>query len=163
MADANGVYHTIIERLKEQEIAFSVHEHMAAVTVIDAEERLPFPKEAFLKTVVFKIKNGYWILAAVRGQDSVDYRKLAAAFGVKRGDVVRPLPEEVETSLGYEIGGICPIPVGKDIEVVFDCNTLSMDRVYCGSGRNDRTLEIKLQDLLKVTQGRVLPLIREHE
>ena len=157
----NGVYDAIVGRLQEQHVAFTIHEHQAAVTVTDAEETLPFPRELFLKTVVFKMKNAGWILAAVRGQDSVDYRKLAAAFGMKRGDVTRPPAEDVETSLGYEIGGVCPIPVGKDIEVVFDSNVLIMDRVYCGSGRNDRTLEIKLHDLLQVTRGRVLPLIRE--
>ena len=159
--DADSAYDNIIGRLKKEGISFTIHEHKATRTVNDAEENLPFPKESFLKTVVFKLKNADWILAALKGQDSVDYRKLATACGAKRGDIIRPPAEEVETALGYAIGGVCPIPVNNSIAVVFDSEVIAMDTVYCGSGRNDRTLEIKLRDLLRISGGRILPLARE--
>lgn len=156
-----NAYNIIIASLKDHHVTFTIHTHEAIRTVSDAEEKLLFPKTSFLKTIVFKIKHSSWILAALRGEDSVDYRKLAAAFGVKRDDIIRPSAEEIEASLGYEIGGVCPIPVQPDTEVVVDSNALNMEQVYCGSGRNDRTLEIKLQDLLRLSQARVLPLARE--
>jgi Cys-tRNA(Pro)/Cys-tRNA(Cys) deacylase len=159
--DANSAFDTIITRLKEENISFTIHEHEATRTVNDAEENLPFPKESLLKTVVFKLKNAGWILAALKGQDSVDYRKLATACGAKRSDLIRPPAGEVETALGYEIGGVCPIPVSTGIAVVFDSEVITMDTVYCGSGRNDRTLEIKLRDLLRISGGQILPLARE--
>lgn len=150
-----NAYTVIIASLKDHQIAFTIHTHEVIRTVSDAEEKLLFPKTSFLKTIVFKNKHAGWILAALRGEDSVDYRKLAAAFGVKRDDIIRPSTEEIEASLGYEIGGVCPIPVHPNMEVVIDSNALSMEQVYCGSGRNDRTLEIKLQDLLHISQARV--------
>ncbi|HLG65641.1 MAG TPA: YbaK/EbsC family protein [Ktedonosporobacter sp.] len=159
--ERTNAYSVVIASLKDHQIAFTIHAHEAIRTVSDAEEKLLFPKTSFLKTIVFKIKHSSWILAALRGEDSVDYRKLAAAFGVKRDDIIRPSAEEIEASLGYEIGGVCPIPVQPDMEVVVDSNALKMEQVYCGSGRNDRTLEIKLQDLLRLSQARVLPLARE--
>jgi Cys-tRNA(Pro)/Cys-tRNA(Cys) deacylase len=159
--DHQSAYDTIIGRLKKEGVSFTIHEHVAARTVSDAEESLPFPKESLLKTVVFKLKNADWILAALKGQDSVDYRKLATACSAKRSDIIRPPAEVVESSLGYEIGGVCPIPVSNSITVVFDSEVITMDTIYCGSGRNDRTLEIKLRDLLRISGGQVHSLARE--
>jgi prolyl-tRNA editing enzyme YbaK/EbsC (Cys-tRNA(Pro) deacylase) len=45
--------------------------------------------------------------------------------------------------------------------VVFDQATLTLDTVYCGAGRPDRTLEIWLPDLLQVVQPRIAPVANE--
>src|SRR5262245_41234128 len=93
----------LARRLEGSGVRFRVHEHVVSRTVADAEALLPFPLESLLKTVVFRVKGGPWVLAACRGQDRVDYRKLALACGVKRADLVRPAPEEVEAALGFAI------------------------------------------------------------
>ncbi|NEQ66981.1 MAG: YbaK/EbsC family protein [Symploca sp. SIO1B1] len=154
------MYKTVIALLTEQGVPFTIHEHEVARTVADAEARLPFPKDHFLKTVAFKFKHGGWILAAVRGQDRVDYRKLAKAFGVKRSDIVQLSPKEVTEALGVEIGSVSPIPTNDNTHVIFDSNVSSSATVYCGVGRPDRTLEICLANLVQVTHGRILPLVR---
>jgi Cys-tRNA(Pro)/Cys-tRNA(Cys) deacylase len=151
----------IVRRLQDGGVPFTIHAHEVARTVADAEARLPFPKEQFLKTVVFRLKAGGWILVALQGQDQVDYRRLAAALGVRRGDLIRPPPQEVETALGYQIGGVSPIPLTADIRVLFDEAALQMATVYCGAGRNDRTLEIGLTGLIRTVAGQVAPLVRE--
>jgi len=151
----------IIRRLQHSGVPFTIHSHEPARTVADAEARLPFPKEQFLKTVVFRLKAGGWILVALQGQDQVDYRRLADALGVKRGDLIRPPPEDVEAVLGYQIGGVGPIPPAADTRVLFDEAALPMATVYCGAGRNDRTLEIGLADLIRAVAGQVAPLARE--
>jgi Cys-tRNA(Pro)/Cys-tRNA(Cys) deacylase len=159
--DSNSAYDKIIRLLNERGIHFTIHEHEAIKTVFDAEEKLPFPKERFLKTLVFKFKDSGWLLVALKGLDRIDYRKLAYALNVDRHKLIQPSPEEVEGVLGYEIGGVCPIAVRDDIQVIFDRGATSLGTVYCGSGRNDRTLEIRLHDLLQVTQAQVFPLVRE--
>jgi Cys-tRNA(Pro)/Cys-tRNA(Cys) deacylase len=158
LADAHTA---IVQLLRAGGVPFTIHAHAVARTVADAEARLPFPKEQFLKTVVFRLKAGGWILVALQGQDQVDYRRLAAALGVRRGDLVRPPPEEVETALGYQIGGVSPIPLAADARVLFDEAALQMATVYCGAGRNDRTLEIGLTDLIRTVAGQVASLTRE--
>ena len=143
-------------------VRFRVHEHVVSRTVADAVALLPFPTDQYLKTVVFRVKGGEWVLAACRGQDRVDYRKLAAACGVRREQIVRPTPEEVKTTLGYEIGGICPIPPGQGVRTIVDATAAAtLDTVYCGVGRNDRTLEIGIADLIAAAGARVLPLVQE--
>jgi hypothetical protein len=37
----------------------------------------------------------------------------------------------------------------------------TLDTVYCGVGRNDRTLEIGIADLIAAAGARVLPLVQE--
>jgi prolyl-tRNA editing enzyme YbaK/EbsC (Cys-tRNA(Pro) deacylase) len=142
-------------------IDFTMHEHQPFLTVADMEEHLPFPKEAFVKTLAFKIKNSFWLLAVTRGQDRVDYRKIAAVFGISRSHILRPAPEEIEAQLGMVQGGVCPIAISNDVRVVFDEGLRGMQRIYCGGARNDRTLEIGLDDLLRVSGGQVAAIVRD--
>lgn len=154
-------YQKIKRVLDESGVDFAIHEHKPIQTFYDAKKYLPFPPQSTVKTIVFRLKDAFWILAAVRGPDRIDYRKLAVAFGVKRTDLRSVSSQEVSSSLGYEIGGVCPIPITENIKVVFDSHLQEMDTIYCGGGRNDRTLQIQFDDLLHVSEGRVVPLVKE--
>ncbi|MBW4565590.1 MAG: YbaK/EbsC family protein [Mojavia pulchra JT2-VF2] len=153
------VYDKIIKLLTENGIDFKIHTHEVIKTITDVEEKLPFPKNRLLKTVVFKIRNSSWILAAVKGEDRVDYRKLASSLEVHRSDLICPSPEEIKSILDFEIGGVSPIPTSDDTKAVFDSALLSMNFVYCGSGRNDRTLEIGVEELLQLSKAKVISIV----
>jgi len=154
-------YEAIVTFLTARSVTFTIHEHTPSYTVADAGERLPFPVERLLKAIAFRIKAGGYILAAVRGPDRVDYRKLAAASGTKRADVVRLTPEEVAAVFGVEVGSVSPIPLQEGVVVFFDTQVPTDETVFCGIGRADRTLEIRLADLVQITHGQVLPLISD--
>jgi Cys-tRNA(Pro)/Cys-tRNA(Cys) deacylase len=156
-----GISEAIIALLKERELPFTVHEHAPSYTVADAEEYLLFPLERLLKTIAFKVKAGDYVLAALRGQDRIDYRKLAAACGKKRTDVIRLTPEEVAEVFGVEVGSVSPITLQVGVEVFFDTQVPTHETVFCGMGRPDRTLEIELMDLVQISQGHIVPLIRD--
>lgn len=151
----------IVRFLEEHHVEFTIHQHPPSVTVQDALDTLPFPLEQFLKTVVFRVKDGDWLLAAVRGPHSVDYRKLATASGVRRDRLVRLSAQEIEAGRGFQVGGICPIPLRAGVRAIYDTHTTEMDRVYCGAGRNDRTLGVRVADLLRATGAPVLPIVKE--
>jgi Cys-tRNA(Pro)/Cys-tRNA(Cys) deacylase len=155
------IYEATVDLLRSHGVPFTIHEHPPSHTVAEAEERLPFPVERLLKAIAFKLKAGGYILAAVRGPDRIDYRKLATATGAKRADIVRLTPEEVIEVFGVEVGSVSPIPLQEGVEVYFDTQVSTTETVFCGIGRADRTLEIQLMDLVKVTQGRVLPLVND--
>src|SRR5512146_645908 len=141
-------YEAIVTLLTTQEVPFTIHEHAPSYTVADAKERLLFPLERLLKTIAFKVKAGGTILAAVRGPDRIDYRKLAAACRTKRADVVRLTPEEVTEAFGVEVGSVGPISLQEGVVVFFDAHVPTKETVFCGIGRADRTLEIQLMDLV---------------
>jgi Cys-tRNA(Pro)/Cys-tRNA(Cys) deacylase len=151
----------IVALLTARGIHFRVHEHPVSRTVEDAKAQLPFPLEQFLKTVIFRVKNGPWLLAACKGQDRVDYRKLAEAAGTRRVDIVQPAPEEI-AALGYIVGAVAPFPLNAEASTIVDAGAAAtMDTVYCGIGRADRTLEIGLRDPITVANARVAPITQE--
>lgn len=149
----------IAERLTTRGVPFTIHEHVEARTVADALERLPFSPDAYLKTVAFRLKAGGWVLAALRGADRVDYRGLAAALGVGRRDLHQMTPDEVAADLGYPIGGVGPVPPNDQTRTIFDALAVEqLDIVYCGAGRPDRTLAVRLADLVAACDGLIAPI-----
>ena len=154
-----NVAEEIAVRLAARGVAFTIHEHVVARTVAEALERLPFSPDAYLKTVAFRLKAGGWALAALRGVDRVDYRGLAAALGVGRRDLHQMTPDEVAADLGYPIGGVGPVPPNDQTRTIFDMRAVAeLDVVYCGAGRPDRTLEVRLADLIGACDGLVAPI-----
>ncbi len=132
-----------------------IHAHAASVTFKDAADYLDFPPAHLLKTIAFRVKDGPWVLAAVRGRDRVDYKKLAAHLGINRTRLASLPPEQVESELGYPLGGVAPFPTCENTRVLFDTRATILDVVYCGTGRNDRTLEIDAHMLLAVCGGEI--------
>lgn len=162
MRDTRTVEERIVGLLTARGVRFRVHTHPDSRTVEDAKARLPFPLDQLLKTVVFRVKNGSWLLVACKGEDRVDYRKLAEAAGIRRAAIVQPAPEEVAAALGYVIGGVAPFPPNAETRTIVDAGAAAtMGTVYCGIGRTDRTLEIAIADVIAVAQAQIAPLVRQ--
>lgn len=155
------IYESLVKILASRAVPFTIHEHIPSYTVADAETHLLFPLERLLKTIAFKVKTQGYVLAAVRGPDRIDYRKLAAACGTKRTEVSRLTPEEVVTVFGVEVGSVSPILLQDGVQILFDTQIPVHETVFCGIGRPDRTLEILLMDLVQITGGQILPLTSE--
>lgn len=150
----------IIRSLINDGIAFQLYAHKPMRVVADIEgEPLPFPPERLLKTVLFRLKGGGWVLAAMRARDRIDYKKLAAGLGVSRSDLVAAAPDEVE-QLGFQVGGVGPFPPDDQTRVVFDESVMSLEVVCCGSGKNDLTLEMGTGDLLAFSKGQVFSFVQ---
>ena len=151
----------VVRLLSERGVPFTLHEHTPMRTVSEHQTLLPFDTGSYLKTLAFRVRDGGWVLAAIQGLDRLDYRRLADALGVPRAAIRAATPEEVEATLGCEVGGVCPIPTRDGVELLVDSAAIDMDVVYCGSGRSDRTLEMRMADLLSLVRPRVVPLRRE--
>jgi Cys-tRNA(Pro)/Cys-tRNA(Cys) deacylase len=151
-------YEAIIQLLAASNVPFTIHEHIPSYTFADAETYLHFPLARLLKTIAFRIRSGGYILAAVRGPDRIDYRKLAVAYGTKRTEVFRLTPEEVVQVFGVEVGSVSPILMQDGVRILFDTKVPTCETVFCGVGRPDRTLEIQLADLIQITKGQILSL-----
>ena len=156
----SDMHNVIIERLKAAGARFVIHEHVEARTVAESLERLPFPLEMYLTTVAFRLKQGGWALVGRRGTDRIDYKKVAAALGVKREQISIPAPEEVLAALGIETGTVSPIPTIEGMTVVMDSQLPRGVPLYAGAGKAGRTLEITLDDVLRVTGGRVADVVK---
>jgi len=113
-----------------------------------------------VKTLVFEA-DGQVALAALRGSDRLQFGKLARALGVGR-DRISPLPpDRVEEELGLQPGGVCPLVDSEGLDVVVDARVLELPRAFCGSGRNDATLELEPADLVRASRGVVADLVAD--
>jgi Cys-tRNA(Pro)/Cys-tRNA(Cys) deacylase len=154
-------YEAILRLLTATDVPFKIHEHIPSHTVADAKAYLDFPLERLLKTIAFRIRSGGYILAAARGPDRLDYRKLAAACGTKRTEIFRLTPEEVVHTFNVEVGSVSPVLLQDGVQILFDTKVSTQETVFCGVGRPDRTLEIQLAALVQITQGQILPLTND--
>lgn len=153
-------YDQITAVLADSGVAYRIHEHVPSVTIQDADTHLNFPVEQLLKTIAFRVKNRGWVLAALCGYAQVDYKRLAAAVGVSRDKLMRLAPEEVQSELGYELGGVAPFALNSQTEVLLDSGALDWPLIFCGTGRLDRTLEIAPRELVRVAEARVVQLAK---
>lgn len=158
---ANMPCEHILATLAQTGVHYQMHEHAPSVTFQDAIDYLDFPLDRLLKTIAFRIKNGDWVLAVVPGAERVDYKKLAAHLGISRDKLIRLTPEQVESDLGYPLGGVGPFPTNAQTRVVFDDMVLKLGTVFCGTGRKDRTLEIEIEALVRLSTGSTAPIVQE--
>jgi Cys-tRNA(Pro)/Cys-tRNA(Cys) deacylase len=154
------IYERVLNLLDSSGIAYELHEHEPVRTVAEVEASLPFLLDKMLKTVAFRLKDGRTILAGLRGHDRIDYRQLAAHFGVNRRAVASMSPEAVEAELGFEVGGVGPFSFRPDVFVLLDEKLAREGTLYCGSGKNTVTLAIDFADLRRVTGGELIDLAR---
>jgi prolyl-tRNA editing enzyme YbaK/EbsC (Cys-tRNA(Pro) deacylase) len=157
------IYDSVIETLTRGNATFRIHEHVPMRSVSDHREQLAFDSARYLKVLAFRIGDARWALIALKGEDRLDYRALANAVGASRGAVTSATPEELASIFGCEAGGVCPIPAHAGIEVLLDHDAATIDVAYTGSGRADRTLEIRMADLLRIANPRVLSLRRQQQ
>ena len=135
-------------------VHYRTHEHAPLISFEDAKMVLPFDSGSMVKGLVFRTPSGTFVIVALRGSDRADYKKIADALGIRRADLRAADPADVEAELGMQLGGIVPLPLG-DALVLIDESVASLDAIFCGSGRNDVTLELKAQDLVRIASGRV--------
>jgi Cys-tRNA(Pro)/Cys-tRNA(Cys) deacylase len=146
-----------VEILQAHGAPFVLHEHVPVSTVAEILVALPFPAEEHVKTLAFEA-DGRVALAAVRGSDRIRYGKLARALGVAR-DRIAPLhADRVRAELGLEPGGVCPLVDRPGVVVLLDHRVLELPRAFCGSGRNDATLELAPSDLARASGAAVVDL-----
>jgi Cys-tRNA(Pro)/Cys-tRNA(Cys) deacylase len=146
--------------LRAHGVPFELHHHVPVSSVDEILVALPFPAEQHVKTLAFDA-DGRVALAAVRGGDRIQFGKLARALGVAR-DRITPVPaDRVRAELGLEPGGVCPLVDRPGVSVLVDRRVLDLPRVFCGSGRNDATLELAPADLVRASGAAVVDLARD--
>lgn len=141
-------YQKIVSLLQINGIEHRIIEHEPMATGEDVGQGLPFPIEMLIKTLVYRIRDSFWVFVALKCEERLDFGKLARSLGIGRDKLEKPGKETVEMELGFPTGGIGPFPLCGDVILVIDKKVMDLERIYCGIGRTDRSLEIHPEDLL---------------
>jgi len=146
------------ERLKA--ILNLLDEAQAKYSIITTTETLHSANDGVLKgighlkemapTFLLQSENG-WICAVTSGQSKLSYKKIKKKFGLKNLCLAKP--DDVELVTGAKVGYVSLINPG--LVTIVDSNLMTLDTVYGGCGVPRHTLQIRVADLITVSQAQV--------
>jgi prolyl-tRNA editing enzyme YbaK/EbsC (Cys-tRNA(Pro) deacylase) len=140
LLDSKGVWHRFIE--------FSD----PVKTVEQAGRKVPVEK--IVKSIVMVDSNGNPLLAILRAQSRVSFRKIKKLLAVK--DVRLAGPEEVLKFSGFPAGGVAPFNSIKT--VLLDPTVLENEICFAGGGDVDKLLKVKTHDIVEIVQPRIVDI-----
>ncbi len=136
LLESEGVWHCFHE----------FPEHTA--TVEAAAKQLGAGPERIIKTLVVISEGGEPLIAIIPGNKKLDLSKLSAVIG---GRVRMAKAREVEKITGYPVGALPP--VGHGLMTYVDKDVLKHERVVGGGGSTHTLLELRTEDLVKLTKA----------
>lgn len=125
---------------------------MQAAEAIGAE---PF---RVLKTLMAEV-DGKPVCIVVPSDHEVSMKKLAAAFGGKSANMMKPADAERVT--GYHVGGISPFGQKKRVPVAFEEAALAHASVYMNGGQRGLQVHLKPADAVRALEAKVAPLVAD--
>lgn len=145
--------------LTSSDAIFEVHDHDAVVSFAEAQRLLPFDPDAMVKSLAFRLPGDRYAIAAMRAAERADYKKIADALGVRRADLHMATDMELAQFLAMVPGGVVPLPI-NGARVVVDSGVTAMETIYCGTGRNNSTLQIRSAELVRVSRCALHDLVK---
>jgi Cys-tRNA(Pro)/Cys-tRNA(Cys) deacylase len=69
-------------------------------------------------------------------------------------------PAAAQRSSGYVVGGISPFGQKRALPTVLDSSALAHERILVSAGRRGLQVEVAPQDLVRVLDARLAPIVR---
>ena len=126
-------------------------------TAQQAAEAVGVEVGQIVKSLVFRRASGEPLLVLVSGANRADEQRLADAAGepVERADA-----DWVRARTGYSIGGVPPVGHPEAIDTLVDEDLLRYACVWAAAGTPTDVFAITPDDLVRVTDGRVVAVSR---
>lgn len=121
-------------------------------TALDAAFALGVPVKYIGKSIAFESENGI-VVAVICGDQRVDVLSLAATLDTA---YVKPLrAEAVRTYTGYVIGGVSPLALPSNIEILIDGDLATFTYCFVAAGHPKAVVRIEVEELIALTNARV--------
>jgi Cys-tRNA(Pro)/Cys-tRNA(Cys) deacylase len=145
--------------LRKLGFAFKLHTYVydsdADHIGLQAAEALGVEPSRMLKTLMAEV-DGQPVCVIVPSDCEVSMKKLAAAFGSKAANMMRPA--DAERLTGYHVGGISPFGQKKRVPVAIEQAALSQLTVFVNGGQRGLQIEIDPNDAVIAAAAVVHPL-----
>ena len=128
---------------------------------LHSADKIGAPYDQSFKTLVMEGKSGGYFVFVVPIEKEVDRKAAARAVGEKTVDMIHV--KDITKITGYVRGGCSPLGMKKPYPVVFDASAGNFSEIYVSGGRIGLTLKVPLEDLLKVTGGKLADLTMKQE
>jgi Cys-tRNA(Pro)/Cys-tRNA(Cys) deacylase len=113
---------------------------------LQAAEALGIEPRRMLKTLMAEV-DGKPVCVVVPSDCEVSMKKLAAAFGGKAAQMMRPA--DAERLTGYHVGGISPFGQKKRVPVAIEEAALRQASVFLNGGQRGLQVELDPNDAVK--------------
>jgi Cys-tRNA(Pro)/Cys-tRNA(Cys) deacylase len=146
--------------LEQFGVAFSVHAYDydpdADSIGLQAAAALGEDPGRVLKTLMALV-DGKPVCVVVPSDCEVSMKKLAAAFGGKSAQMMKP--PDAERVTGYKVGGISPFGQMKPPRVAIEEQALSHDLVFINGGQRGLQVRLNPRDAAKLLDAITAPLV----
>ena len=150
------------EMLEKAGVAFSVHSYdydpNADRIGVQAAEALQQPPERVLKTLMALV-DGKPVCVIVPSDREVSMKKLAASFGGKSAQMMKPADAERVT--GFKVGGISPFGQKRKVPTAIEIAALSHDLVFINAGQRGLQVRIDPSAAQRALDAIAAPLVVE--
>lgn len=119
---------------------------------LQAAESLGVPPERVLKTLMALV-DGKPVCAVLASDREVGMKKLAAAFGGKSAQMMKPA--DAERLTGYRVGGVSPFGQKRQVPTVIDEASLAHERVFVNGGQRGLQVLLSPDDLVSTLPAKV--------
>lgn len=130
-------------------------------TVPAAAEAMGCEPDQIIKSILFLVEDGTTperrpVLVMACGTARIDYKALAARFGVNRKKVRLAAADVVLRTLGYPAGGVPPFGHRTAVPALMDEAVTRQAVVYAGGGDDRSLMRITVDELRRVTGAEVV-------
>ena len=125
---------------------------------LQAAEAIGEAPHLVLKTLMAEL-DGKPVCVVVPSDREVSMKKLAAAFGGKSANMMKPA--DAERATGYHVGGISPFGQKKQVPTAIEADAMVHDYVYMNGGQRGLQVRLSPRDAQKVLDAIVAPLVAE--
>ncbi|WP_304175705.1 Cys-tRNA(Pro) deacylase [Phenylobacterium aquaticum] len=137
-------------------VAFTLHTYDydpdAARVGLQAAESLGVPPERVLKTLMAEV-DGQPVCAVLASDREVAMKRLAAVFGGKSAQMMRPA--DAERITGFKVGGVSPFGQKRRAPTVVDAAALAHAKVFVNAGQRGLQAELSPADLVAALGAKV--------
>jgi Cys-tRNA(Pro)/Cys-tRNA(Cys) deacylase len=145
--------------LEKLGMKFTLHSYVydpnAESIGLQAAEALGIEPRRMLKTLMAEV-DGKPVSVVVPSDGEISMKKLAAAFGGKAAQMMRPA--DAERLTGYHVGGISPFGQKKRVPVAIEQSALGHATVFLNGGQRGLQIELDPNDAVKAL-GAITPAL----
>ena len=123
---------------------------------LQAAEALGEDPRRVLKTLMAEV-DGKPVCAIVPSDREVGMKRLAAAFGGKSAQMMRPA--DAERLTGYKVGGISPFGQRRKVPVVLEAAALGEALVFVNGGQRGLQVRLDPKDVQQALGAIVAPIV----
>lgn len=125
---------------------------------LQAAEAMGVSPGIVLKTLMAEV-DGKPVCVVVPSDREVSMKKLAAAFGGKSAQMMKP--PDAERITGYRVGGISPFGQKRRVPTAIEETALALPEVFMNGGQRGLQVRMKPADAAHALDARTAPLVAD--